>query len=328
MSSSTPTSPRPTPPTDPAALSFTSQTHDTSYPFIDPLRSPPTGLRVLVTGASKGIGRQTALSFARSGASAIALLARSDLDGVASEVAHAARHAGHAGPGPKILKLQTSTTDAAGVERAIATVEREFGSLDVVVNNASRMEVWRSLADADVHDWWDTWEVNLKGTFLVTRATLPLVLKSEKGVKTMVVVTSAGGFSAAEIETDTDIDADADVLAYTVNSPSCSAYQGSKTAQIRFNDFLMREYGEQGLIAYAVHPGGVKTDVASVMPEWMHHVLTAEADLPADTLVWLTRERREWLAGRYVNAPWDMQELESRKDEIVEKDLLKLKLIV
>ncbi|ETI29051.1 hypothetical protein G647_01504 [Cladophialophora carrionii CBS 160.54] len=307
MSSSTPTSPRPTAPTDPAALSFTSQTHDTSYPFIDPLRSPPTGLKVLVTGASKGIGRQTALSFARSGASAIALLARSDLDGVASEVAHAARQAGHAGPGPKILKLQTSTTDAAGVERAIATVEREFGSLDVVVNNASRMEVWRSLADADVHDWWDTWEVNLKGTFLVSRATLPLVLKSEKGVKTMVVITSAGGFSAA---------------------PGCSAYQGSKTAQIRFNDFLMREYGEQGLIAYAVHPGGVKTDVASVMPEWMHHVLTAEADLPADTLVWLTRERREWLAGRYVNAPWDMQELESRKDEIVEKDLLKLKLIV
>ncbi|EXJ65092.1 hypothetical protein A1O7_01432 [Cladophialophora yegresii CBS 114405] len=307
MSTSTPTSPRPTPTTDPAALTFTTQTHDTSYPFIDPLRGPPTGLKVLVTGSSKGIGRQTALSFARSGASAIALLARSDLDAVASEVAAAARQAGHGDPGPKILKLQISTTDAAGVERAIATVEREFGFLDVVVNNASRMEVWRSLADADVHDWWDTWEVNLKGTFLVSRATLPLVLKSEKGLKTMVVITSAGGFSAA---------------------PGCSAYQGSKTAQIRFNDFLMREYGEQGLIAYAVHPGSVKTDVASVMPEWMHHILTAEADLPADTLVWLTRERREWLAGRYVNAPWDMEELESRKDEIVEKDLLKLKLIV
>ena len=73
-----------------------------------------------------------------------------------------------------------------------------------------------------------------------------------------------------------------------------SAYQGSKTAQIRFDDFWLKEYGEQGLIAYTVHPGGVKPEIAYVMPEWMHHVLCCEPELPADTSVWLTRERREW----------------------------------
>ena len=83
-------------------------------------------------------------------------------------------------------------------------------------------------------------------------------------------------------------------MANQERSKGASAYEGSKTAQIRFNDFLMKDYGEQGLIAYAVHPGGVKTEIASVMPDWMHHVLTAEPDLPADALVWLTREKREW----------------------------------
>jgi len=294
---------RPTSSDDPAAFSFIAKKHDDTYPFIDPLKGNATGLKVLVTGASKGIGRKTVVSFAKSGASAIALLARSDLDDVVKEVVEAARQSGH--PEPHMLKLQVSTTDAAGVEKALKIVEREFGWLDVVVNNASRMETWRPLAETDIDDWWSTWEVNLKGTFIISRGALPLTLKSK--LKTIVVITSAGGLA-------------------TMNGGS--AYEGTKTAQIRFNDFLMKEYGEQGLIAYAVHPGGVKTEVAYAMPEWMYHLLTAEPELPADTLVWLTRERREWLAGRYVNVPWDMEELLARKAEIVEKDLLKLKLTV
>jgi hypothetical protein len=50
----------------------------------------------------------------------------------------------------------------------------------------------------------------------------------------------------------------------------------------------------QGLIAYAIHPGGVKTETALNMPENMHSYLTQTAELSADTIVWLTRERKEW----------------------------------
>lgn len=49
-------------------------------------------------------------------------------------------------------------------------------------------------------------------------------------------------------------------------------------------------------------------------------------ELAGDTIVWLTSERRDWLAGRYVSCNWDMTELLARRDEIVEKDLLKLRL--
>ncbi len=180
---------RPTSSDDAAAIKFIAKRHDDTYPFIDPLRGDATGLKILVTGASKGIGRKTVVSYAKSGASAIALLARSNLDDVAREVVETAKQAGHAEP--KVLKLQVSTTDAGAVEDAMKTVEKEFGSLDVVINNASRMEAWHLLAETDIDDWWSTWEVNFKGTYLVSRAALPLVLKST--LKTMVVITVLEG---------------------------------------------------------------------------------------------------------------------------------------
>jgi NADP-dependent 3-hydroxy acid dehydrogenase YdfG len=87
--------------------------------------------------------------------------------------------------------LRVSTTDASAVSVALKTIEQAFGSLGVVINNASRMGTWLSLAETDVDDWWNTWEVNLKERFLVTRAAIPVVLKSK--VKTIIVITSAMG---------------------------------------------------------------------------------------------------------------------------------------
>lgn len=88
------------------------------------------------------------------------------------------------------------------------------------------------------------------------------------------------------------------------------------------------EYGEQGLVCFAIHPGSVKTELAQNMPEVMHKVLTDEPELSADTILWLGKEHRPWLSGRYLSVSWDMQELEAKKDEILEKDNLKFRLFV
>ena len=64
------------------------------------------------------------------------------------------------------------------------------------------------------------------------------------------------------------------------------------------------------------------------IPEELQFVFTEAVELPADTIVWLTAEKREWLAGRYVNVTWDMPQLEEKRGAILEGDRLKVKLDV
>lgn len=110
------------------------------------------------------------------------------------------------------------------------------------------------------------------------RSFLPLVLKSE--LKTILNLSSTGAHRTA---------------------PGASAYQSSKLTVCRFTEFLMVEHGKEGLIAFSAHPGGVPTELANNMPEYMLKVLTDTPELAADTFVALTAERKEWLGGRYVS---------------------------
>ena len=112
--------------------------------------------------------------------------------------------------------------------------------------------------------------------------------------------------------------------------PSLSAYQPSKLAVLRFTQFIDAEYGSQGVTAVTIHPGNILTEMATSgdIPEELQFVFTETVELPADTIVWLTAEKREWLGGRYVNVTWDMPQLEEKREAIVEGDRLKVKLDV
>ncbi|KAJ9149038.1 Short chain dehydrogenase family protein [Pleurostoma richardsiae] len=279
------------------------QYHDT-YPAISPTSANLSGTSVLITGASKGCGRVAASRFAMAGASRIAVAARSSLSAVEEEVKKAAAAAGH--PAPQVLALQLDVTSEESVAAAREAVEAAFGgSLDMLVNNAGYLEEWKAVGESDPAEWWRSWEVNVKGTYLMCRHFMPLVLAS-KG-KTIVNLTSAG--------------------AHNTNH-GASAYQGSKFAICRFTQFLDAEYRSQGLVAVVAHPGGVRTELALNMPEFMHAILVDEPELAGDTFVWLARERREWLAGRFISCTWDVEELEGKKGEIVERDLLKFRMAV
>jgi len=284
---------------------FTQKSHHDTYPAISPLLANLAGKSVFITGASKGVGKATALSYASAGCSRIAIGARSRLSSVQQEILSAAAAAKR--PEPEIVCIELDITSKDSVAAAADTLEKRWASLDILINNAGYLENFVPLTDSDPDEYWHSWEVNYKGTYLVTRAFLPMLLNGE--LKTIVNVSSIGAH---------------------LLSPGASGYQTAKLALLRFAEFIDHEHGDEGkgIIAFSVHPGGIVTELAMGMPEAMHAMLTDTAELAGDALVWLTRERRSWLAGRYVSCVWDVDELERRKDDIVKGDLLKVRLAV
>lgn len=88
------------------------------------------------------------------------------------------------------------------------------------------------------------------------------------------------------------------------------------------------EYADKGILALVIHPGGVLTDMGLRLPAEIQINLVDTPELCGDAVVWLTKERREWLAGRYVSVTWDVEELEVMKEGIVSGDKLKVRLVV
>ncbi|KAI0480287.1 hypothetical protein GGR56DRAFT_625483 [Xylariaceae sp. FL0804] len=286
-----------------AVVGFTKERHNDTYGFISPDKADLSGKSVLIAGASKGLGKATALSFAAAGCSKIAIGARSDLSSLEHDIKQAASNAGRKSV-PKVISLKMDVTSEASVKEAAAAVTKEFGgALDVLICNAGYLEEWRPFTEHDSDEWWKTWEINIKGTQLCVKHFMPLLLKSD--LKTTILTSSVGGL---------------------IVRPGASAYQTTKFAVCRLAEFIDAEYSDQGHVCLAIHPGGVKTELALNMPEDMHAVLVDEPELSADTITWLCKENRPWLSGRFLAVNWDMQELESRKDEVVNRDLFKFRM--
>lgn len=132
----------------------------------------PTGTIVLVTGGASGIGRATVLAFARVGA-AVAVL---DLRAEAAE--SVAREAGGAS-----VAVRCDVSDERSVDDAVAEVLARFGRVDVCVNNAGiDLPTARSVTETSLEDWDRTLEVNVTGTFLVSRAVIPAMEERGSGV--------------------------------------------------------------------------------------------------------------------------------------------------
>ncbi|KAK0120964.1 hypothetical protein ONS96_011159 [Cadophora gregata f. sp. sojae] len=190
------------------------------------------------------------ISFAQSGASRIAIGARSSLITQKETILAAAKNAGR--EEPKVLIIKLNVSDKKSTEEAAQLVEKEFGKLDIVVNNAGTIGTPAMVGESDPDDWWETMATNLKGPYLVSRAFLPLLLKG--GDKTIVTTSSVG--------------------AHLVG-PGLSSYQTSKLAVMRLMQFISEEYREKGVVAFCIHPGNIKTDILSAFPGGLPPVFDA-----------------------------------------------------
>lgn len=112
------------------------------------------------------------------------------------------------------------------------------GELDFLMNNAGYISKITPIGKSDPDDWWRDCEVNIKGTYLMSRAFLHLHLQSPS--KTVINIPSIGARQLWSVS---------------------SAYDISKLSMLRFTEFLMVDRGAQGLVALSVHPGGVKSDL-------------------------------------------------------------------
>jgi 3-oxoacyl-[acyl-carrier protein] reductase len=130
----------------------------------------------LVTGASTGIGRSAAIALAKNGYDVVINFSRSE---DAAKVT--ARDAEATGAGTLLFRCDVS--DDTCVRAMIAAVEKEFGRLDVLINNAgTTVDVEpKNLEGMTVEDWNRVFNVNVLGLFLVTRAAVPLLKKSSNG---------------------------------------------------------------------------------------------------------------------------------------------------
>jgi 3-oxoacyl-[acyl-carrier protein] reductase len=139
--------------------------------------------KALVTGGATGIGRSAVLALARAGYDVAINYASS-----AQAARQVAEEAGALGA--TTLLLQCDVADDAAVRRMLATVEQSFGHLDALVNNAGTTAKWKvkDLESLDMAEWDRVFAVNVRGTFQVTRAAVPLL---KKGTEPAVVNTAS-----------------------------------------------------------------------------------------------------------------------------------------
>jgi NAD(P)-dependent dehydrogenase (short-subunit alcohol dehydrogenase family) len=276
------------------------------YGAIDPasaLRGSASGKVVFITGGSRGIGQATAVAFAEAGARAIYLTARSEqaLEQTRDLIRQANAET-------QCAFSTCDVTSAAQVEAAVSACVERFGGIDVAAASAGYLDLWAKIGESDPESWWRTWEVNVRGVYHLIRFSVPHLIESAKRW-------GAEGSSGGHL-----------ILVSSIGAqrllPTASDYQTSKHAINRLCEFVNVDHGQDGIKCFAIHPGGVATDLGRNMPAAMHAYLTDSPELAAGFMVWLASGKADWATGRYLSANWDVEELAALKDEILRDDLL------
>ncbi len=257
---------------------------------------------VAVTGGGRGIGRAIALAHAAEGAK-VAVLARTETD--LEETVGLIEDAGGAG-----LAVPADLVDYGQVESAFATIVRELGPVDVLINNAGTYVAIGPVWEVDPDEWWNDVEVNVRPVYNCCRVVLPGMIARNGGR----IINLIGGGTAA---------------AFAFGS----GYAVGKSGAMRLTECLAQEVGEADIAVLAMAPGLVRTAMTDYQmtseagKKYLQGVITRLQDgdeLPperaADLAVAISAGRFDRLTGRALTA-WDnLDRVEAAIDDFLAND--------
>jgi NAD(P)-dependent dehydrogenase (short-subunit alcohol dehydrogenase family) len=244
------------------------------------------GQVAIVTGGGRGIGRAVALALAEAGA-AVAVAAR-HADALAATVAAITTAGGQALPVP------TDVRDAQAVRQLVAETEQRLGPVTLLVNNAGTPGPVGDDWAVDGAAWWECIEVSVRGAFLCTQATVPGML-------------AHGGGRIIEMASTTG----------TGPRPAVTATSVAKTALIRLAEGLALQGAPHRLVAFAVHPGLVKTELVQAYGFPFPDDAYTPPDRISALCVRLASGRYDALSGRFLTVSDDLDGLVQQADAIV-----------
>ncbi len=201
------------------------------------------GKVALVTGAGRGIGRAISLALAQEGAY-VGALARTETE-VKETVAEIQKQGG------KAIPLIADVTQPEQVQNCVNTILKKWGKIDILVNNAGFAK-FKPFEEMTLEEWKQTIDVNLTGTFIVTKAVLPDMIGRKSG--SIINISSVSGLRPI---------------------PKQSAYCASKHGVIGLTTTLAIEMKPYNIRVHAICPGGVITKLSLEnmserdMTDWM-----------------------------------------------------------
>jgi 3-oxoacyl-[acyl-carrier protein] reductase len=190
------------------------------------------GQVAIVTGASRGIGRATALQLVAQGAKVAINYANSS--SAAAVVVQEIQAAGGVA-----IAIAADVSKAAAVDQLVAEVMSQWGRIDILVNNAGITKD-TLLLRMKLEDWQAVIDLNLTGVFLCTKAVSKIMLKQKSG--RIINITSVAG---------------------QMGNPGQSNYSAAKAGVIGFTKTVAKELSSRGITVNAVAPGFIATDMTN-----------------------------------------------------------------
>ena len=230
---------------DPTGFQITPTLHSSPNTTTDPLNNKlPSPYVVCVLGASRGIGASISKAYALAGASTIIMVARS-----LSALEEMTAHTRAISSSNTVMPMICDVASAESVARLAERIRKEVGRLDTVIVNAAYYgPMVTSVISGDPGDFHQVVETNVLGAYHSAHYLIPLLLDTDGGAKAFLAISSLGAWM---------------VGGEVAHTAACV----SKLAQMRLIEMVAEEFREREILAVAVHPGFVITDMSSVVDE-------------------------------------------------------------